>query len=267
MKKALTAVAIVAVGLLAGCTGRYGASIEFTASTEEGATPLAVQFTPVCDQTIVSYAWAFGDGGTSNDPSPIHVYRAAGTYTVSLTVELLDGYVVHRVRTDLITVSLAASMAALDYIYWIHVGTGSIWRGPRGGGNKEEVPLEGTFGISALDVVGGWIYWADSSYGGVIRRARPDGSDQETLITGQRFVTDICVVPEAGTVFWVREPDYYGCDDDASGGVYMAFLSDLTPLRIAWYAPGADQFSRHVDVDVLGERIYWTVTHLSLIHI
>lgn len=33
-----------------------------------------------------TYAWDFGDGSTSTEESPLHVYSAAGTYTVTLTV-------------------------------------------------------------------------------------------------------------------------------------------------------------------------------------
>lgn len=38
------------------------------------------------DVGIVSYAWAFGDGGTASGASVSHVYRSRGTYTVTLTV-------------------------------------------------------------------------------------------------------------------------------------------------------------------------------------
>jgi len=251
-----------ACGLLVGCAAWLGPSIDFASSTAEGQPPLAVEFTAVCDTSVASYSWTFGDGETSNGPSPIHIYRAAGTYTVGLTAELVDGTVVHEAKDDLITVRPALRKAALQYIYWIEAGSGAIWRGPSNGGRREEVLQERSFGITTLDVVGGWVYWADSSRD-AIRRARTDGSDQETLIRGQRYVTDIRVVPETDSIFWVREPDYYAYDDDASGGVYMASLSDLEPLCIVSYAPGADRFARHVDVDVVGEHIYWTLTHYS----
>jgi PKD repeat protein len=39
------------------------------------------------DGTIASYAWDFGDGSASTVASPHHLYDAAGSYTVSLTVK------------------------------------------------------------------------------------------------------------------------------------------------------------------------------------
>ncbi len=39
----------------------------------------------------VSYAWDFGDGGTSTETSPVHTYAASGIYTVSLTATNANG--------------------------------------------------------------------------------------------------------------------------------------------------------------------------------
>lgn len=43
------------------------------------------------DGTIASYAWTFGDGGTSTAANPTRTYAAAGTYGVTLTVTDDDG--------------------------------------------------------------------------------------------------------------------------------------------------------------------------------
>jgi len=40
---------------------------------------------------IITWAWDFGDSGTSADPSPQHTYTAGGTYNVSLTVTTSGG--------------------------------------------------------------------------------------------------------------------------------------------------------------------------------
>jgi len=263
MKKALAGIVTLAIGLLTGCAAWLGPSIDFAPSATQGPPPLAVQFKAVCDEPIASHAWTFGDGETSNDPSPVHIYRAAGTYTVSLTAELVDGSVVHEAKAALIAVRDPMLKGEPQYIYWIHVGTGAIWRAPCEGGNKEKVVGGQSYGISALDVVDGWVYWADSPDGGVICRARTDGSEQETLMTEQGYVTDIEVVPETDSIFWVRRPDFYGFEDEAYGGVFFAYLSDLQPYRLVSYAPGASRFARDVEVDVVGGNIYWTVSHFS----
>ena len=38
------------------------------------------------DGTVVAWTWNFGDGQTSSDPNPVHVYDEPGDYAVTLTV-------------------------------------------------------------------------------------------------------------------------------------------------------------------------------------
>lgn len=46
-----------------------------------------VRFTNHSSQNVRSLQWDFGDGTTSTEASPLHVYQLPGTYTVSLTVQ------------------------------------------------------------------------------------------------------------------------------------------------------------------------------------
>lgn len=56
----------------------------FTGSPTSGTAPLTVGFTNQ-STGATTYAWTFGDGGTSTSQNPSHTYTTAGTYTVSLT--------------------------------------------------------------------------------------------------------------------------------------------------------------------------------------
>ncbi len=60
-----------------------------TAAFTSSCSTLTCNFTSTSsdpDGTIASYAWTFGDGGTSTAQNPSYTYGAAGTYTVTLTV-------------------------------------------------------------------------------------------------------------------------------------------------------------------------------------
>jgi hypothetical protein len=65
---------------------------DFTATPLSGEVPLEVNFTdqsiPI-DTAITNWTWNFGDGTTSTQQNPTHIYDNHGVYTVSLTV--IDG--------------------------------------------------------------------------------------------------------------------------------------------------------------------------------
>ncbi len=58
----------------------------FSATPRYGVRPLTVAFTNLSVGDYTSSLWDFGDGSTSAETNPSHVYTAAGSYAVSLTV-------------------------------------------------------------------------------------------------------------------------------------------------------------------------------------
>ena len=58
----------------------------FSASEARASVNSNIQFTDESTGDIDSWSWDFGDGSTSTEQNPTHVYKDAGTYTVSLTV-------------------------------------------------------------------------------------------------------------------------------------------------------------------------------------
>jgi len=63
---------------------------DFSANSTEGCAPSTFQFLDASQSpgntTVTSWSWDFGDGQTATGSAPTHVYRAAGTYTVTLSV-------------------------------------------------------------------------------------------------------------------------------------------------------------------------------------
>lgn len=59
----------------------------------QGCIPYTIQFNNTSETTNlpVSYLWSFGDGGQSQELSPIHTYNVLGSFDVSLTVNDLSG--------------------------------------------------------------------------------------------------------------------------------------------------------------------------------
>ncbi|MDY6976526.1 MAG: S8 family serine peptidase [Pseudomonadota bacterium] len=79
------------------------------------ASGLSVSFTNNSNDVnddIVSYSWDFGDGATSTEESPTHVYASTGSYDVTLTVTDSEGQT--GVSTETVSVSDSNIVAEID---------------------------------------------------------------------------------------------------------------------------------------------------------
>ena len=109
-------VQIAAFSASLGSTGGGGTTTP-TASFTTATSGLTATFTDGSSDvggTISSYAWTFGDGGTSTVKSPTHTYAAAGTYSVTETVKDSGG--VSASKTASVTVSSGSSGGATELI-------------------------------------------------------------------------------------------------------------------------------------------------------
>lgn len=58
----------------------------FSGAPLSGCAPLNVSFSDLSTGGATSWAWNFGDGGTSTQQNPAHAYQTAGSFSVTLTV-------------------------------------------------------------------------------------------------------------------------------------------------------------------------------------
>ncbi len=59
---------------------------DFTANPTAGDSPLLVEFTDSSTDNPTTWFWVFGDGHTSNEQNPLHIFENSGSYDVELTV-------------------------------------------------------------------------------------------------------------------------------------------------------------------------------------
>ncbi len=79
-------------------------SANFAGTPRAGQAPLGVEFTDLSTGSPTAWRWQFGDGSESSARNPIHVYAAAGSYPVSLSVTNAFGGNT-RIQTDYVTVT------------------------------------------------------------------------------------------------------------------------------------------------------------------
>lgn len=72
--------------LLASTAAAQAPTAQFAGAPANGVAPHTVFFTDLSTGTVTSHSWSFGDGNTSTLEDPTHVYAAAGSFTVTLTV-------------------------------------------------------------------------------------------------------------------------------------------------------------------------------------
>ena len=90
---------------------------QFSANPTNCQALQPVQFTDtsLSEDGIKSWLWDFGDGQSSEEQNPSHVYEQAGNYTVSLTVTEIDGDQQTATVSHYITVTEAVNSLKIEY--------------------------------------------------------------------------------------------------------------------------------------------------------
>ena len=160
-------------------------SVTVSAAPTSGNIPLAVTFssTPTGGTSPYTYAWAFGDGGTSTAQNPAHSYSAAGGYAARCTVTDTTG------STTSATVSITATNAASTLI-------ATATTAPSSG----DAPLSVTFGGSATGGTAPYTYaWAFGDGGTSTAQNPTHNYTSAGTFTATLTVTDAASATDADT--------------------------------------------------------------------
>jgi PKD repeat protein len=85
------AVAVLGLSILAAISATSAPTASFDMATHNPAAGYLVQFTDTSSGSPTAWAWDFGDGATSTEQNPSHLFATAGNFTVRLTASNPSG--------------------------------------------------------------------------------------------------------------------------------------------------------------------------------
>jgi PKD repeat protein len=164
----------------------------FSSITSLGFVPFSVQFTDL-SENATAWSWDFGDGTTSDQQNPAHIYSTAGDYNVKLTAtntagtdsETKKGYIKVRIASTVkltsitldgenstgVTTNLGASTTNTGDSFGqigIRDETGVLLNQPYSGGSLGEVSIPLAYGINNFTLVADGVFPENTKYGAVL---------------------------------------------------------------------------------------------------
>jgi PKD repeat protein len=247
----------VVLGLLAiaaGCA-RFGGQADFSADPTDGKAPLTVTFTPLLCAGIDRYVWSFGDGTTSTERSPEHIYAKAGTYTVTLMVTPRHGDPTAVMKEDYISVRSGFSAGRITPIYWTEEGKHVVQRCLRDGSYVQalDVSIDTPGDVTVL---ANGVYWADTGRGEVAVHDLLT-STNTVLASGRDHPYGVAADGQNGRAYWT---ELYANVAGTDGMVMYVTLGGGSATSLL------QTMGRPFDIeyDATWNKLYWTQQFATL---
>jgi len=214
----------------------------------EGYAPATATFT---SESIVPdnvgdayYSWDFGDGGSSTDINPTHLYSSPGAYTVKLTIKTS---VSQEIKTSSQEISILNAQASGTAVYFTD-GT-TIYSGylnddapvfaalPIG-------PFDDSYGM-AIDTLNSKLYISDSGTGKIYRYDL-ESKDLIEFRTGLAGPDGLAIDFKTGKLYW-----------DTNDGIQRTDLSSTTVTDVEDFVSGQANDPEGVSIDSVNNKLYW----------
>jgi PKD repeat protein len=237
----------------------------------EFGIPLNVQFIDMSTNTDARtiYAWDFGDGATSAEKNPVHVYEKGGAYTVKLVLTNADGKtnesskeielsspLVGTWKLDSVALSTIDSLAAKGFKTSMEFGNGDDWDGKKWTSVADD--NQGTTGYSK--------FWSHSIFGGNYIGRHSFFEVKYTFTADGKYIRDEND-KLFGVVYFPEERDYLESEDwkNPDGISINAWKSG----EYSWEMLGSDVYEGQTDLQISGSDggflgIYFAGSELTM---
>jgi PKD domain len=217
--------------------------------TNDGFAPATATFTDasvVPDRAgEVAYAWTFGDGGSSSETSPVHIYANPGVYKVKLT---LTSFTLSEATESSQTLIIKDPNASGIPIYF--TDGNSVFKALINDDDPVVSPigissLEDSYGM-AIDTVNNKLYVTDYDADKILV-ANLDGSDLHDFRTGAGGPDGIAIDYANEMIYW-----------DTDNGIRRADMNNSTVTQFEDFVTGQSaQDPEGVSVDPVSGFVFW----------
>jgi PKD repeat protein len=217
--------------------------------SNDGFAPATATFT---DESVipdragnVSYRWDFGDGETSSETAPEHLYTAPGQYTVKLTLTSFELSEATESTQQVIIKNADATGIPVFFTDGSTVYGALI---------NEDAPVVSSIGITtlgdsygmALDTVNNKLYITDYDADKILV-ANADGTDLHDFRTGAGGPDGIAIDYDNEMIYW-----------DTDDGIRRADMNNATLTQMEDFVTGqAAQDPEGVSIDPVTGFVFW----------
>ncbi|MFT3737764.1 MAG: PKD domain-containing protein [Breznakibacter sp.] len=190
------------------------------------------------------YSWQFGDGGTSAEADPTHLYSAPGTYTVKLTIKTsVSQEIVSKTQeiqilsTDVSGIEVYFTDGSIVYKGYLNDATPVFSALPIG-------PFDDSYGM-AIDTTNSKLYISDAGAGKIYRYDLATGALIE-FRTGLAGPDGLAIDFNTGKLYW-----------DTDNGIQRTDLTTLTVSDKEDFVTGESNDPEGVSIDAVNNKLYW----------
>ncbi len=215
----------------------------------DGFAPATVSFT---NESIVpepagtpTYYWNFGDGTSSTEVNPTHLYETAGVYTVELVVTMSVSLEIKNLAKDVVIKNVNASGIPVFFTDGSIVYSGML--------NSDKPvftaltigPFQDSYGL-AIDTVNSKLYISDFD-AKIIYRCDLDGENLVEFRTGLLGPDGLAIDYSGNKLYW-----------DTDDGIQRADISNTDVNQKEDFVTGQINDPEGVSIDPVHSKVYWT---------
>ena len=190
------------------------------------------------------FIWDFGDGTTSTDVNPVHIFTAPGSFTVTLTVKTTTSLEIKQSSQTLNILNSAASGTLAYFTNGSTVYCGYLNNDAPAFSALPIGPFGDAYGL-AIDTINSKLYISDADAGKIFRY---DTETKEIIEfrTGLSSPDGMAIDAENGKLYW-----------DTSDGIQRTSLSSVSTSDVEDFVTGQTNDPEGVSIDAVNNKLYW----------